>query len=284
MIGDLEFLGSLVQRRSGIVIGRDKGYLVETRLAPLMRRRGLKSLQELATVLRLGDRLLEKEVIEAMATNETLFFRDKVPFELFQNVILPHLMGARPPGSKVRIWCAACSSGQEPYSLAMMLDELGVAGRGWNFEILATDISEAMIVRAKDGLYSQFEVQRGLPIRNLIRNFAQEGTNWRIEQRLRDRVEFRVLNLLDDFDRLGPFDVVLCRNVLIYFDEATKGQLLDRIARVMVPDGLMMLGAAESPYGLTTRLTRHVEEGGLVVRADGPLAAAHPVPVVRRAG
>lgn len=278
---DFSFICDLVRRRSGIVVAPDKGYLVETRLAPLLREHGFDGLPQLVMRLRQGDAALQKQVVEAMTTNETLFFRDRTPFDLFEKVVLPHLMGTRPPGSSIRIWSAACSSGQEAYSLAMMLEELGLAGRGWRFEILGTDIAESVVGRAREGLYSQFEVQRGLPVRSLIRFFAQEGTQWRIDQRLRERVTFQVLNLLDDFSRLGRFDLILCRNVLIYFDDETKADLMRRLAGALAPDGFLMLGTAETPYGLTDRLARHQDDPGLLVRPDNPAAVKFASPVQR---
>ncbi len=283
--GDFEFICRLVRRRSGIVVAIDKTYLVETRLSPLLRRRQLSSISEIVQRLRAGDPALEKLVVEAMTTNETLFFRDRTPFEHFQNLILPSLMGSRPRGSTVRIWCAACSSGQEPYSIAMLLDDLGLVGTGWNFQITGTDISEAMIERAREGIYTQFEVQRGLPVKLLIKFFAQDGQTWQIDKRLRDKVTFKSLNLLDDFSALGRFDVIFCRNVLIYFDDQTKTSLMNRLARALTPDGFLVLGSAESPYGLTESLARHQEEPNVMVRADGPLAAHQLVPATTaRAG
>jgi chemotaxis protein methyltransferase CheR len=266
---DFAFVAALVKRMSGIVIGPDKAYLVETRLAPLVRRRGTRDLATLISELRAGDAALQKLVVEAMTTNETLFFRDRIPFEHFNKIILPHLMGTRPRGSTIRIWCAACSTGQEPYSLSMMLEDLGALGSAWKFDILATDLSEAVIERARAGVYNQFEVQRGLPVRNLIRFFAQQGQEWRIEPKLRSRIEFRTLNLIEDFSRLGRFDVIFCRNVLIYFDDESKRALLERLAASLQPDGFVLLGAAETPYGFTSSLTRYPDEPGLLIRLDG---------------
>lgn len=282
--GDFEFISRLVRRRSGIVVTPDKTYLIETRLASIVRRHQFASIADVARRLRAGDAVIEKAVVEAMTTNETLFFRDRSPFEHFQNLILPSLMGSRPRGSTVRIWCAACSSGQEPYSIAMLLDDLGLVGTGWNFQILGTDLSEVMIERAREGVYSQFEVQRGLPIKLLIKFFAQEGQNWRIDKRLREKVTFKPMNLLEDFSALGRFDVIFCRNVLIYFDEATKANLMNRLARALTPDGFLILGSAESPYGLADALARHHEEPNVLVRADGTLASVAPASANARRG
>jgi chemotaxis protein methyltransferase CheR len=186
-----------------------------------------------------------------MATNESLFFRDKIPFDHFRDTIMPSLLVSRAQQRRVRIWCAAASTGQEPYSLAMALKEMGPALSGWRVEILATDFSLEVLEKAKAGIYSQFEVQRGLPIQMLVKYFTQIGEMWQIAPEIRAMVRFRPFNLLQDCLQLGSFDVVFCRNVLIYFDQQTKIDVLDRISRVVVPDGYLVLGAAETVVGLT---------------------------------
>jgi chemotaxis protein methyltransferase CheR len=261
---DYDYLRGLVKDRSGLVLSAEKQYLVESRLLPLVRKAGVANLSEL--VLKLqgpGADLLIAEVAEAMATNETFFFRDKIPFEHFRETILPALMVERAAQRRIRIWCAACSTGQEPYSLAMILKEMGAALAGWRFDILATDFSGAVLERAIGGVYSQFEVQRGLPIALLVKYFQQVGENWQVVPELRAMVKYRQLNLLRDFSTLGTFDLVLCRNVLIYFDHATKVDVLHRIARSMQPDGFLVLGTAETVIGLTDRLKPHAERRGL---------------------
>jgi chemotaxis protein methyltransferase CheR len=241
-----------LKERSGLVLSADKQYLVESRLLPVAHRFGIADLGELVQKLRgAHNEQLAVEVAEAMTTNETFFFRDKLPFEHFRDTIMPALLAARSAQRRIRIWSAACSTGQEPYSLAMSLRETGdkVAGRA--VEIVATDFSTQVLEKAKAGIFSQFEVQRGLPIQLLIKYFAQVGDTWQINPDVRAMVQFRPLNLLHDFSHLGHFDLVFCRNVLIYFDQETKSRVLDRIARVTAHDGYLVLGAAETVVGLS---------------------------------
>jgi len=190
-------------------------------------------------------------VVEAMTTNETFFFRDKIPFEHFREAILPALLVARAREKRMRIWCAAASTGQEPYSLAMILREFAAALSGWRVDLLATDLAGEVLEKGKAGIYSQFEVQRGLPIQQLVQNFTQVGEQWQISPALRGMVQFRTLNLLNDFSALGAFDLVFCRNVLIYFDQESKTAVLNRLARQIPVDGYLVLGAAETVVGLT---------------------------------
>src|SRR4051812_26106249 len=220
---DYDYLRKMLRGRSGLVLSADKQYLVESRLLPLARRAGLGGLSELVQHLKGPNaEALTIEVDEAMTTNESFFFRDKVPFENFRDVILPSLMAARATQRRLRIWCAAAATGQEPYSLAMSLKEMGQKVAGWRIEIVATDLSTEVLEKAKAGIYSQFEVQRGLPIQLLVKYFTQIGETWQIAPDLRAMVQYRPLNLLHDFTHLGMFDVVFCRNVLIYFDQETK--------------------------------------------------------------
>jgi chemotaxis protein methyltransferase CheR len=261
---DYDYLRRLLRERSGLVLSADKQYLVESRLLPLVRKAGAGNLGELVLKLqRPGADLLIAEVVEAMTTNETFFFRDKLPFENFRDTMLPSLMSRQGRQRDIRIWCAACSTGQEPYSLVMSLKEMGAALAGWRFDIVATDIASGVIERAKDGIYSQFEVQRGLPITLLVKYFQQAGEKWQVVPELRGMVKFRQLNLLRDFTALGTFDIVFCRNVLIYFDNDTKINVLHRIARSMRPDGFLVLGAAETVVGLTERFKPHPDRRGL---------------------
>ncbi len=250
--GDYDFLRKLLRERSGLVLGGDKQYLVESRLLPVSRRAGATGLSGLMEKIRQpANENLIVEVVEAMATNESLFFRDKIPFDHFRETIMPSLLVSRAQQRRIRIWCAAASTGQEPYSLAMALKEMGPALAGWRTEILATDFSLEVLEKAKAGIYSQFEVQRGLPIQMLVKYFTQIGEMWQIAPEIRAMVQFRPFNLLQDCAHLGSFDVVFCRNVLIYFDQQTKIEVLDRISRVIVPDGYLVLGAAETVVGLT---------------------------------
>ena len=249
---DYDHLRRLLKDRSGLVLSGDKQYLVESRLLPLARKAGFAGLSELVANLHgPHPEALTVEVVEAMTTNESFFFRDKTPFEYFRDVIMPALLAARAAQRRIRIWCAAASTGQEPYSLAICLKEMSHAIAGWRIDIIATDLSTEVLEKAKSGIYSQFEVQRGLPITMLIKYFTQVGECWQIAPDLRAMVQFKQLNLLSDFAHLGNFDLVLCRNVLIYFDQPTKVGVLERIARVTERDGYLILGAAETVVGLT---------------------------------
>ena len=249
---DYDFLRRCLKDRSGLSLSADKQYLVESRLLPVARKAGLGSLPDLVTALRRGDDdALMTKVVEAMTTNETFFFRDKAPFETFRSTVLPALLSARRASRSLRIWCAAASSGQEPYSLAMMLKELGDELLGWRVELIATDLSGDVLEKARQGIYSQFEVQRGLPIQLLIKYFNQVGDMWQIAPEIRAMVKFQRINLLADFAWLGVFDLLFCRNVLIYFDQPTKTETLDRLTRAVAADGYLVLGAAETVVGLT---------------------------------
>jgi chemotaxis protein methyltransferase CheR len=248
---DYEYLRKLLREHSGLDLSADKQYLIESRLLPLARKSGMADISELVQKLKGGSGAFVTQVVEAMTTNETFFFRDKVPFDHFREAIMPEILKARANRKTVRIWCAAGSTGQEPYSLAMCLKEMGATLNGWRVEILATDLSQEVLEKSKAGIYSQFEVQRGLPIQMLVRYFKQTGELWQINADIRAMVQHRQLNLLHDFSQLGTFDVVFCRNVLIYFDQDTKVNIFARLARVMEPDGFLVLGAAETVVGLT---------------------------------
>lgn len=248
---DFDYLRKFLRDRSGLVLAIEKQYLAESRLLPLARRNGMSTLDEL--IERLRNRTptpLATQVIEAMTTNETFFFRDKIPFDHFRDTIMPGLSAARAREKRIRIWCTAASTGQEPYSLAMVLKSMGSAIAAYRIDIVATDLSSDVLEKAKAGIYSQFEVQRGLPVQTLVKFFDQVGENWQLAPELRSMVQFRPLNLLNDFSALGTFDVVFCRNVLIYFDQENKIALLNRIARQMPGDGFLVLGAAETVIGL----------------------------------
>jgi chemotaxis protein methyltransferase CheR len=269
---DFTFIQSFILLRTGIVLTADKEYLVEVRLDPVMRNFQISTFSHLVQRLKAGERVIETAVIDAMTTNETLFFRDRTPFDLFKDFILPKLIEARKIKRTVNIWCAACSSGQEPYSLSMLLDERKDELNGLNVRILATDISEKMLQQAKAGRYSQFEVQRGLPIRLLMKYFTQDGTRWVIDPRLAERIEFRAANLLQPFETLGTFDIIFCRNVLIYFGASRKSDVLDRLSERLSPGGYLFLGGAETVMGLTQRIAPHNEQRGLYVHSGNPEA------------
>ena len=257
-------LASLLKAKSGLIIGPDKLYLLETRLAIIVKREKLHDLNGLAERLRRsGSDVLARDVVEAMTTNESFFFRDDKPFQHFRSHALPRLMAARPAGSTLRIWSAASSSGQEAYSLAMIVAEAGSQIAGRKVEIVGTDIARGQLARARDGLYSQFEVQRGLPVQMLMRYFKKEDSNWRISEAIRSMVQFREFNLLSDLRPLGKFDIVFCRNVLIYFDQPTKARVLDAAAGIMAADGLLYLGGAETVLGITSRFAPMPGERGV---------------------
>jgi len=248
---DYEYLRKLLKDRSGLDLSADKQYLIESRLLPLSRKSGMASISELVQKMKGGSADITTQVVEAMTTNETFFFRDKVPFDHFRDSIMPEILQARTSRKTLRIWCAAGSTGQEPYSLAMCLKEMGAALSGWRVEILATDLSQEVLEKSRAGIYSQFEVQRGLPIQMLVKYFKQTGELWQINADIRAMVQHRQLNLLHDFSQLGVFDVIFCRNVLIYFDQDTKINIFSRLAKTTEPDGFLVLGAAETVVGLT---------------------------------
>jgi chemotaxis protein methyltransferase CheR len=262
---DYDYLRKLLKDRSGLILSADKQYLVESRLTPLVRKAGLASLADLVGKLKANNERLTIDVVEAMTTNESFFYRDKVPFDHFREAIMPSLLAARAKERRLRIWCAAASTGQEPYSLAMCLKEMKEKLAGWRIEIIGTDLSLEVLEKAKAGLYSQFEVQRGLPIQMLVKYFTQTGDTWQISPEIRAMVQYKPLNLLADFGHLGKFDVVFCRNVLIYFDQETKIGVLNRIAKMLEPDGFLVLGAAETVVGLTEAFKPMQDRRGLYV-------------------
>jgi chemotaxis protein methyltransferase CheR len=277
---DYDFLRSALKQRSGLVLSADKQYLVESRLLPVARKAGLANLGALVEALKPGsDDALMNAVVEAMATNESFFFRDKIPFEHFRSIVMPALLTARRASRTIRIWCAAASTGQEPYSLAMCLKGMERDISGWRIEMLATDLSNEVLEKARAGLYSQFEVQRGLPIQLLIKHFTQVGELWQVAPDIRAMVKFRQLNLLSSFSNLGMFDLIFCRNVLIYFDRETKIAVLESLARVTASDGYLVLGAAETVVGLTDSFKVIGDKHGLYMPN-----ARSPMPFVPRSG
>jgi chemotaxis protein methyltransferase CheR len=283
---DYEYLRKFLKDRSGLDLSSDKQYLVESRLLPLARKAGLPGIDELVAQIKGGANAIAADVVEAMTTNETFFFRDKLPFDHLRDAVVPDLLQARAGRRSLRIWCAASSTGQEPYSIAMCLKEMGAQLSGWRIEIIATDLAPSVLEKSRAGIYSQFEVQRGLPIQMLVKYFKQVGELWQLNADIRAMTQFRQLNLLQDFSHLGTFDVVFCRNVLIYFDQDTKVNVFKRLAKAMEPDGFLALGAAETVVGLTDAFKPHPDKRGLYrpnsVRAapsivPGMLAAGHKV-------
>ena len=277
---DYEYLRKLLKERSGLDLSTDKQYLVESRLIPLARKYGLSGIGELASKMKSGAPALTTEVVEAMTTNETFFFRDKIPFEHLRDTVLPLMLKARANVRSLRIWSAACSTGQEPYSIAMCLKEKAPLLSGWRIEIVATDLSQEVLEKSRAGIYSQFEVQRGLPIQMLVKHFTQSGEIWQVNADIRAMVQHRQLNLLQDFSQLGRFDVIFCRNVLIYFDQETKINVFERLNKAMEPDGMLMLGAAESVVGITGAFRPYLDRRGLYQSnpARGPRANAGAMP------
>ncbi len=270
---DFEYLRKFLKDQSGLDLSADKQYLIESRLLPLARKLGLPGISELVQKMKGGSSSCINQVVEAMTTNETFFFRDKIPFDHFRESIMPEILRARANRKSIRIWCAAGSTGQEPYSLAMCLKEMGATLSGWRVEILATDLSQEVIEKSKAGIYSQFEVQRGLPIQMLVKYFKQTGELWQVNADIRAMIQHRQLNLLHDFSLLGVFDVIFCRNVLIYFDQETKVNIFNRLARVTEPDGFLVLGAAETVVGLTDVFKPFPERRGLY-RPNAPSMAS----------
>jgi len=287
---DYEYLRKLLKERSGLDLSADKQYLVESRLLPLARKSSLAGITELVAKMRGSAEALTAEVVEAMTTNETFFFRDKIPFDHLREAVLPALLQARAARRSLRIWCAASSTGQEPYSIAMCLKEAGHLLSGWRTEIVATDLSQAVLEKSKAGIFSQFEVQRGLPIQLLVKYFTQNGELWQINSEIRGMVQHRQLNLLQDFSHLGVFDIIFCRNVLIYFDQNTKVNIFERMSRMLESDGVLALGAAESVVGITNTFKPYPERRGLyrpnvapAIRVGAGVGASTLVPQTLRA-
>jgi chemotaxis protein methyltransferase CheR len=248
---DIEVLRMLVHARSGVVVDPAKTYLIESRLGPVARREGFSTIPDMITAIRTQrDEKLMWAATEAMTSSETSFFRDSDVFDVLRHDILPRLAAARPPGQPVRIWSAACASGQEPFSLAMALEEEAAKLAGAKFEVFGSDLSEACLEKAQSGLYTQFEIQRGLPIKLLVRHFEKQGEMWRLHPRLASSVRFKRINLLADLKALGQFEVIFCRYALNQFDQATRRRVLDQLAALLPPDGYLVLGANEPAEGI----------------------------------
>jgi chemotaxis protein methyltransferase CheR len=250
-ITDIEAFRKLVLERSGLSLGADKDYLLQSRLTPLMREEGLATLDALFARIRLDPRgRLAQRGIDAMATHESYFFRDATPFDQLRDVLLPALVARRGGARRLRVWSAACSSGQEPYSLAMLVLEERRLMPDWSVEIVATDMSAPILDRARRGLYSDFEVARGLSDERRSRWLRRDGADWSIAPEVRCMVQFRPHNLMDGTAGMGRFDLIFCRNVLIYFEQGQKRWALARLAEALEPDGALVLGSAETVVGL----------------------------------
>ncbi|NCT40980.1 MAG: chemotaxis protein CheR [Alphaproteobacteria bacterium] len=269
---DFDIYSNLLKTKSGLVLTEDKVYLLESRLNPVAKKWGYNSLETMTIALQgVPDKNLVTDIVEAMTTNETSFFRDMRPFDMFKDHLLTYMKQARGSARRIRIWCAAASSGQEPYTLSMILKEAQAQYPGWTFEIVATDISHDILDQARAGLYSQFEVQRGLPIQLLMKYFTQvDGQKWQISDDIKKIIKYQYFNLLEPMTSLGTFDIIFCRNVLIYFNEETKGMVLDGMAKRLAPDGFLMLGGAETVMGLTKEFVTLPDHRGVYVLPNSP--------------
>jgi chemotaxis protein methyltransferase CheR len=267
---DFALLAKVLRRRSGLSLNVSKMGLVERRLTPVICRFGFKDIGALARALRLGHEALAEAVTEAMTVGETSFFRDPAMFRQLEEQVLSPLQFARRHDKRLRIWSAGCATGQEPYSLAMLLDEMGLQGAGWNVDLIATDLSAHAIARAEQGRYAACEVERGLRPERLARHFHADGEGWRIAEKLRRMVTFRRFNLLDSFGWLDDIDLVFCRNVLIYFDRASRISVLERIGDTLAPDGVLVAGIAETPQAMPGIFTELSEGCSLYGKADMP--------------
>lgn len=267
---DFLTIAEFVKQRSGIHIAPDKQYLLESRLGPIAHKWRLDGLDQLADILR-GQASSEQqtEIVEAMTTNESYFFRDDGPFQALREVMLPKLLAARQTQRRLRIWSAAASSGQEAYSIAMTLLDANIPAAGWSVEIVGTDINHEMIAKARAGSYNRFEIMRGLGAAQREKYFSPAGDHWVARESLRSLVSFRVANILDARN-LGTFDIIFCRNVIIYFDVATKGRALEVLANHIAPDGYLLLGAAENVTGLTRRFGPSPDRFNYFVPTDAP--------------
>ncbi|MGH8021510.1 MAG: CheR family methyltransferase [Opitutaceae bacterium] len=271
---DFTFIRDLVFRASAIVVGPGKEYLVETRLAPLAKVEGFASIDELIRRMRTNPSpALEQKVVDMMTTNESSFFRDLHPFDALRKVMIPALIERAGPRRALNIWCAACSSGQEPFSIAMMLKDEFPALANWQINITATDISTTMLTRAKSGLFNQIEVNRGLPAHMLVKHFTKTDGLWRIRDDIQKMVTFREMNLILPWTGLPKCDLVFCRNVLIYFDAATKADILKRIRTVLKPEGCLFLGGAESTLGLDDAYKRQTIDRAVFYQAPASSAS-----------
>lgn len=274
---DFEYLARLLKERSGLALTREKEYLINTRLKPVMEKHGAADLSALVRTMRgVRGRPVIDDVVDAMMTHESLFFRDRAPFDALVSHMVPTLL-ARRPSRTLRIWCTAASTGQEPYSIAILMEENAARLRDVSVEIVASDISEAALGRARSGEYTQFEVGRGMPSEYLSRYFRKAGRNhYKIAPAIRSRVKFECRNLLEPFNALGRFDIVFCRNVLIYFDRPTKSRVLEKIAGVMPSDGYLVLGGPETTLGLTRAFERHRDLRNVYVRRASDECAIDP--------
>jgi chemotaxis protein methyltransferase CheR len=266
-------LAGLLEARTGQQLTMNRRWRIETAVSALLRERGIATLDELITILVMNKEPgLSNQVVEALLNNETYFFRDRSPFDLLSRHAFPQLATKRHDQRRIRIWSAGCSTGQEVYSIAMLFAEDPAQWRGWTIDVLGTDVSSTVVDRARSGLYSQFEVQRGLGIQQTIRWFEEVEDGWRAVEELRKNVRFQVHNLLETPPHPGDFDIVLCRNVLLYLTTEKRRMAFDRIASALAPDGWLMLGAGETVIGQTERFGADIDARGLYRRTDGSVA------------
>ena len=257
-------LAGLLEARTGQQLTMSRRWRIETALSALLRERGIATLDELITILVMGkEPSLSQQVVEALLNNETYFFRDRAPFDLLARYALPELLQRRAKNRRVRIWSAGCSTGQEVYSLAMLFADEAEKWRGWTIDILGSDVSTQCIERARLGTYTQFEVQRGLGINQMIKWFEETADGWRAAEALRRPLRFQVHNLLEPPPHPGDFDIVLCRNVLLYLSPEKKALAFERLASSMAEDGWLMLGAGETVIGQTNKLGADIKARGL---------------------
>lgn len=247
----LEYIRKFVYDRAAIVIGADKDYLVESRLLPVARKHGVEGVDGVVQELKkFAAREIKDDVVEALTTNETYFFRDQHPFDVLKEVVLPEILEKRSGQRKLNLWCGASSTGQEPYSILMTLFEAVPDLAQWDVKFVATDINQTVLDKAASGVYKQHEVNRGLPASLLVKYFDRVGTDWVVQQRLRDKVEFKILNLAEAWPFRGSFDIIFMRNVLIYFDVEMKKHILQRARKLLTSDGVLFLGGAETTVNL----------------------------------
>ena len=255
---DFDFVQKLVQQKAAIVLDNGKQYFVESRLTPLAQNTGHDSIEKLIQALKQNphnSRMVE-QVVEAITIHETSFFRDIHPFKCLKEVVMPSLLEKRASQHSLNLWCAACSSGQEPYTVTMLMRENFPQLQSWNVRFIATDISNQILIRAREGRFSQLEVNRGLPAPLLLKHFEKQGLEWQIKPQLRSSIEFRKLNLIDNWPPMPKMDVVFLRNVLIYFDVETKRRILGEVRKLLNPDGFLFLGAAEMPMSIDNAFER----------------------------
>ena len=263
----LSFISTLVRKKSAIVLDENKSYLIESRLAPIVRDNGMKSIVELVGELRKPfNNELAQQVVEAMTTNETSFFRDLHPFNALKDKVLPELIQKRASKRSLVIWSNACSSGQEPYSIAILIRENFPELIGWNIKIIATDICNKVLDRARTGVFNQTEVNRGLPMQLLMKHFQRQGTKWVVDENVRKMIDFRILNLVEPWHGIPMADVVFLRNVLIYFDLDTKTQILNQIHQTIQKDGFLFLGGSETTMNLNVSYEREQDGKAVIYR------------------